>query len=161
MAIVVENGTVVAGANSYVTEAELTDYASERGITLSGTPSVLLIKAMDYLESLNFIGTKHIEEQPLQWPRDEVYVDTYYIERETIPKELKTGQMVTAIAIDQNLDPLRSVARATKRAKADTVEVEFMDNAASETIVRTINAALRKLIANGGAGGTSFAVRRA
>ena len=158
--IIVEDGTVVAGANSYVTEADLTQYAADRGVTLNTATDVLIIKAMDYIESLNFIGDKHIEEQPLQWPRDEVYIDGYYIERETIPKELKNGVYATALAIDAELDPLRVVERATKREKVDVVEVEYMDSAASETIVRTINAALRKIIKPGGLGSTSFAVVR-
>jgi len=33
MAIIVEDGTIVANSNSYVTAAELKSYAVERGIT--------------------------------------------------------------------------------------------------------------------------------
>lgn len=158
--IIVEDGSGLTNSNSYVSEAELTTYASDRGIALSTATDVLLIKAMDYVESLSFIGTKFTEEQALQWPRDEVYIDGYYIERETIPKELKNGLMATAVAIEQELDPLRVVERATKREKVDVVEVEYMDSAASETIVRTINAAMRKIIRPGGHGSTAFAVVR-
>ena len=158
--IIVENGTVVAGANSYVSEAGLLDYAASRGVTLTGATDVLIIKAMDYIESLSFIGDKHREAQPLQWPRDEVYIDRYYIERETIPKELKNGVYTAALAIDAELDPLRIVGRATKREKVDVIEVEYMDSAASETIVRTISAALYKILRPGGHGGTSFRVVR-
>ena len=158
--IIVENGTVVAGANSYVSEAGLLDYAASRGVTLSGATDVLIIKAMDYIESLSFIGDKHREAQPLQWPRDEVYIDRYYIERETIPKELKNGVYTAALAIDAELDPLRIVERATKREKVDVIEVEYMDSAAAETIVRTISAALYKILRPGGHGGSSFRVVR-
>ena len=158
--IIVENGTVVAGANSYVSEAGLLDYAASRGVTLSGATDVLIIKAMDYIESRSFIGDKHTEAQPLQWPRDEVYIDRYYIERETIPKELKNGVYTAALAIDAELDPLRIVERATQREKVDVIEVEYMDSAAAETIVRTISAALYKILRPGGHGGTSFRVVR-
>lgn len=157
--IVIENGTVVSGANSYVTEAELSTYAADRGVTLTGTPNILLIQAMDYLESLRYIGMKHSEDQPLQWPRDEVYVDGYYIERETIPKELKAGQLAAALAIDAGNNPLATSPRGVKREKVDVIEVEYMDNAAAEEINRTINAAVRKLLLPGG--GTSFQVVRA
>ena len=156
--IVVEDGTVVAGANSYVTEAELTTYAADRGVTLTAATDVLLIKAMDYIESLAFIGDKHKESQPLQWPRDEVYIDRYYIERETIPKELKNGVYTAALAIDAELDPLRIIERATKREKVDVIEVEYMDSAASQTIVRTISAALYKILRLGGHGSSAFRV---
>ena len=158
--IVVEDGTVVAGANSYVTEAELTTYAADRGVTLTAATDVLLIKAMDYIESLAFIGDKHKESQPLQWPRDEVYIDRYYIERETIPKELKNGVYTAALAIDAELDPLRIIERATKREKVDVIEVEYMDSAASQTIVRTISAALYKILRLGGHGSSAFHVVR-
>ena len=158
--IVVEDGTVVAGANSYVTEAELTTYAADRGVTLAAATDVLLIKAMDYIESLAFIGDKHKESQPLQWPRDEVYIDRYYIERETIPKELKNGVYTAALAIDAELDPLRIIERATKREKVDVIEVEYMDSAASQTIVRTISAALYKILRLGGHGSSAFRVVR-
>lgn len=145
-----EDGTAVTGANSYVTEADLTTYATDRGLTLTAAPDVLLIQSMDYLESLDYIGMKHTEDQPLQWPRDEVWIDGYYIERETIPTELKRGQMAVAVAIDKGNDPLSTVDRGVKREKADVVEVEYMDNAPAEAINRTINAALKKLLVAGG-----------
>jgi hypothetical protein len=159
--IIVENGTVVAGANSYVSEADLTAYASDRGLTLTAATDVLIIKAMDYIESLSFIGDKHTEAQPLQWPRDEVYIDRYYIERETIPKELKNGVYTAALAIDAELDPLRIIERATKREKVDVIEVEYANSAASQTIVRTISAALYKILRPGGHGSSAFRVVRA
>lgn len=159
--IIVETGQVVAGANSYVSEADLTAYATDRGVTLQGATDVLITKAMDYIESLSFIGDKHSEAQPLQWPRDEVYIDRYYIERQTIPKELKTGVYTAALAIDAELDPLRAVDRTLKsEAVAGVVDIEYMDNSASETIVRTISAALYKILRPGGHGGTSFRVVR-
>jgi hypothetical protein len=158
--IIVENGTVVAGANSYVSEADLTAYASDRGLTLTAATDALIIKAMDYIESLSFIGDKHKESQPLQWPRDEVYIDRYYIERETIPKELKNGVYTAALAIDAELDPLRIIERATKREKMDVIEVEYADSAASQTIVRTISAALYKILRPGGHGSSAFRVVR-
>ena len=158
--IVVEDGTVVAGANSYVTEAELTTYAADRGVMLTTTTDVLLIKAMDYIESLAFIGYRHVGAQPLQWPRDQVYIDGQHISRTTLPKELKNGLLAAALAVDAELDPLRNVERATKREKVDVIEVEYMDSAASETIVRTINAALYKILHTGGYGSTAFRVVR-
>ena len=159
--IVVEDGTVVAGANSYVTEAELTTYAADRGVTLTAATDVLLIKAMDYIESLAFIGDKSSEGQALQWPRNIVYIDGYYVESTTIPSALKTGQIATALAIDSEDSPLATVERATKREKVDVIEVEYMDSAAAQPIVKTINAAMRKLLVNGGPSTTTFAVMRA
>ena len=160
--IVVEDGTGTnAAANSYVSEAELTTYAADRGITLTAATDVLLIKAMDYIESLSFIGTKYSKGQALQWPRSNVYIDGFYAGSTTIPAALKTGQIATALAIDSEDSPLANVERATKREKVDVIEVEYMDNAAAQTIVKTITAALRKLLVSGGSSTTTFAVTRA
>ncbi len=54
MAIVVEDGTVVAGANSYITRASAIAYAAARGVTLANTTATdaQVVKAFDYLESL-------------------------------------------------------------------------------------------------------------
>ncbi len=41
--------TLVVGTNSYIDEAYITNYATERGIILTGDVSVLGIRAMDYL----------------------------------------------------------------------------------------------------------------
>ena len=161
MAIVVETGSGLnQAANSYVDASDLAEYADKRGITISGTEDALLIKAMDYLESLNYIGTKFRDDQPLQWPRADVFIDGFGQQTNIIPVELKNGQMATALAIDSDNGPLGLVPRGVKREKADVVEVEYMDNAPSEPIVKTINAALRKLLAPGN-GGLSFRVVRA
>ena len=56
--IIVETGAGLTNSNSYVSEADLATYATDRGITITGTAAVLIIQAMDYLESRQFLGTK-------------------------------------------------------------------------------------------------------
>ena len=159
--IVVEDGTGTnAAANSYASEAELTTYADDRGITLTAATDVLLIKAMDYIESLSFIGTKYSKGQALQWPRSNVYIDGFYFVPTIIPPALQTGQIATALAIDSENSPLANVERATKREKVDVIEVEYANSAASQTIVRTISAALYKILRPGGHGSSAFRVVR-
>jgi hypothetical protein len=150
MTIIVEDGTIVAGANSYVTEAELTAYATARGVTLTAGTEQLLIESMDYIESQSFIGTKKTADQPLQWPREGVYIDGYYVESDVIPNDLKTAQLATATAIDQGNGPQNVLSAAVKREKVDVIEVEYQDGAMSGTIDPKINASLKKLISGGG-----------
>ena len=160
--IVVEDGTGTnAAANSYVSEADLTTYAADRGITLTAATDVLLIKAMDYIESLSFIGTKYSKGQALQWPRSNVYIDGFYFVPTIIPPALQTGQIATALAINSDNSPLATVGRSTKREKVDVIEVEYMSSAAAQPIVKTINAAMRKILVSGGSGTTTFEVNRA
>lgn len=159
MSITVENGSIVSGANSYVTEAELTAYVDARDGLLNGLESALILKAMDYLESLNFIGSKTIKTQPLQWPRNNVFIDGFEYENNEIPSELKNAQLAIATAIDEGIDPLGAISRAVKREKVDVIEVEYMDNSAPNDISRSITSAIRKLVLNS-SGGVNFRVIR-
>lgn len=154
MAIVVEDGSIVSGANSYATEAELQAYADARGITVAGQTDEDLLKAMDYLETQPFIGRKSTQAQPLQWPRTGVIIDGYSYEASNLPAELKEALLVIAISIDQGLDPLANLAPPVKRkrVKAGSVEseTEYQDGAASRALSVSIGRALKKLIRSGG-----------
>lgn len=113
MALIVEDGSNVANANSYVTLVEARAYATARGVTLSATDSVveaLVMKAMDYLESLraDYKGIKANETQALQWPRTGVSIDGYDIASNTIPTLLKNAEMQLVMDINSGLDPMAS-----------------------------------------------------
>lgn len=151
MAIVIEDGTIVTGANSYATEAELTAYALARGTTIASGQETLLLKAMDYLEQLDYVGTKYTKDQPLQWPRDGVYIDGFPYTTTEIPPQVVTAQLAVALAINSGFDPLATIERATSREKLDVLEVEYQGNAAAYPIIRSINAAVKKIV-NGGGG---------
>jgi len=159
--IIVEDGSIVEGANSYVSEAQLTTYASDRGITLTADADVLLIRAMDYIESLGYKGVKSYRSQPLQWPRRGVYIDGYYVDSDVIPNELKNGLMQTAIAMDQGFDPLAVQTQGIKSETVDVISVTYMDGSSSSPIIRQINAALYKLLGGNGGTGNVITVSKA
>jgi hypothetical protein len=95
MAFLAEDGTGTDPlANSYVTVEEFAAYWTDRGFdyTTTGTPAIqrALIKATDYIEQNNFGMWKGYlleEDQPLQWPREQVYIGC--VEAEAMPKQLK------------------------------------------------------------------------
>lgn len=138
--------TITVGTNSYVTEAELTTYATDRGVTIAAADkSVLLIKAMDFLEVQRWTGYKTVSTQALQWPRvlcasnafgypygydygTYLFIPCEY-DSTTVPNEIKSAQMIAALLIDGGEDIQPTVARAVKREKVDVIEVEYMDNA--------------------------------
>lgn len=162
VAIVVEDGSIVSGANSYVSESDLTTFAANRGITLTADEDELLIKAMDYIESLDFQGIKVRRDQGLQWPRAYVTIDGYYFAPTAIPQELKNGLCQVAIAIDQDMNPLDPLIQTVKREKVDVIEVEYMDGSTSQAIARTITSSLYKLLnSGGGIGGNVIKVNKA
>ncbi len=146
VAIIVEDGSIVDGANSYVTTAELQTYADNRNITLSGDLSELLIQAMDFIESLSFIGIKKTKEQDLQWPRCYVRIDGYCFSNDEIPQELKKAELAVAVSIDQGNGPLSVIERTTKSETVGPISVTYMDSSAATNIDRNIYVNLRKLI---------------
>lgn len=150
MTIVVEDGSIVANANSYVSEADLTTYATDRGIVIVGEEDELLIQAMDYLEQQNFIGIKWTSTQSLQWPRADVIIDGYYQNVEDIPQLLINAQCEIALAIDAGNGPLIDLPRAVKRQRVGELEVEYAEGTSSLVTNRKVSNALKKLIVGGG-----------
>lgn len=159
MAIVVEDGSIVTGANSYVSEAELTTYATARGVTLTGNTEELLIRSMDYIEGLDFKGVKFTQDQPLVWPRVNVVVDTYLVSADAIPLLLQEGQIETAMAIDNGEDQLADIPRTKIKSTVGPISVTYSEGSTTN-LVRKVSNKLAKLLASGGTGGTSFIVNR-
>lgn len=94
MALIIEDGSIVTNANSYITLAEARSFALDRGVTLSTDDDVLsalIFKAMDFLESKKYQGAKVNTNQSLSWPRYNVFIDGYYADSSVIPKELKNA----------------------------------------------------------------------
>lgn len=148
MAIIVENGSIVTNANSYVSEAELAAYATARGVTLTGDQEVLLIKAMDYIEGQNFKGVKWTRDQPLQWPRNDVWLDGYLLDASSIPQLLKNAQMEAAISIDGSVDPLADIPRLESSVTVGPISVSYEKGGNATTISQKIGVQLKKLLAS-------------
>ena len=128
MALTIEDGTGVAGANSYVTADDLRAYADARG-TVLGTDDYslepLLINAMDLIESYRtkFQGVKTDANNPLQFPRTGVFIDGAEIDGDMIPQELKNAQCQFALdSQTADLMPNRLVAD-TGAVIEETVDV--------------------------------------
>lgn len=102
MALIVEDGSVVTDANSYVTRAEIITYAAARGVVIADddTTDILAIAATDYLESFRaqYKGAEVLPGlQPLAWPRDGVVAGFYIVGNDTVPQSIKTAQIILAI----------------------------------------------------------------
>lgn|SRR5512141_3467310 len=93
MALIIETGAGVTGANSYISAADAQTWADAREIDVTITEA-LLLKAMDYLESLRaeYQGVKTDSAQTLQWPRSGVYIDEVLFDSGDIPQELISAQ---------------------------------------------------------------------
>ena len=133
---------IVVGVNSYVTELELTTYAADRDITISGNTKTLLIKAMDYIEVQSYWGSKTDEDQDLEFPRNG---DT------VVPEKIKTAQIVTALLIDSGENMFPTSEQAIKREKIDIIEIEYQDFTNSLKNYPQLNKLLTPFLSSSGA----------
>ena len=134
MAIVIEDGTIVANANSYTTDAELVAYAADRGLTLPATSTerdILQVLATDYLNDQNYKGYRaDPSNQYMSFPRSGVYAYDRVIASDEIPKELKFAQMEAAIAAN-SLTLLTNESKSNvQREKMDVLEVSYFSGGA-------------------------------
>lgn len=136
MALVIEDGTIVAGANSYIDVPAAKAYASARGVDLGTDDAVTeqrLLGAMDYLESLSYKGARtDPDEQSLAWPRTGVTFDGRTFGDNTIPPQLKNAQAQLAIELFNGVIIFASTAAsfgggelAVKKEVVDVIETEF------------------------------------
>lgn len=148
MAIVVEDGTGLADANSYVSIAYADSYFYDRGNSVWDTytpenKAQALILATEYLDMYyNYTGYKSSSTQALDWPRDYAY-DVDSNEITDIPVTLKKMTCEAAVrAIASELQPDLESGRTIQREKiANAVEVEYAEGSggSSEPIYLVID----------------------
>ena len=148
MAIVVEDGTLVSGANSYITLDEFQAWADARGISYGTdfTLSQQLFRATDYFEALRFKGLKADENQTMQWPRDQVLIDGYAVDSNEIPSEVKIAiYELIKIEIDGD-SKLSPSEREVTSEQIDSIKITYKDNAGMKRSTPALERALRKLV---------------
>lgn len=156
---------LTVGLDTYATAAQLAAYAAARGVTLIGTPDVLLVQAMDYLESLEsqWQGYRTSDTQPLAWPRTGVYVYGTALADDAIPQSLKDAQCRLALDVDAGVALLPTVSAGSKGSvieeTVDVVTVKYAEGANNTQPVFTAAMGLLKPLMKAG-GGINFEVRR-
>lgn len=132
MAIVVEDGTNVAGANSYVTLLEARDYASLRGLSLpsdNDEASALLVRAMDYLNTLRYRGEPVSVSQDNAWPRKGVYPcnGPVMVPVDAIPEKVKRAQIEASVSIGVGNNPLADISTDSQiiEEQVDVLKVKY------------------------------------
>lgn len=148
MALIVEDGTRVPGANSYVSLADFKAWADARGITYGSDATVeqQILRAMDYIEGLNFVGFKETETQSLQWPRVNVVIDGFGLDASTIPAELKVSVYeATKVEIDGD-SKIAPVDRQVISETVDSISITYKDNSGTQRNTPALTSALRKLV---------------
>ena len=131
MAIIVEDGTHVDNANSFVDVATCRTFCSARGLTLPTADAeveVLLIKAMDYLQSLEtkFQGSRENTGQELVFPRKNISFFGESITGE-IPLVLKNAQCRLAYDWSKNDLQKTGTDREVLKTKLGPMEKQFAE----------------------------------
>lgn len=152
MALVIEDGSVVANANSYITVAEFKAWADSRGITYGTDEAVeqAILRAMDWFERQFFIGNKANENQLLQWPRTEALIDGYYADATEIPKEVKVALYeATKVQLD-GYSELNEQDRKTITEKVGDISVTYAENSNNRTVTPALTFAMNRIAAPAG-----------
>jgi hypothetical protein len=141
---IVEDGTVVAGATSYVTVEELNDYIGIKPNTPTAWEDLDDSVKENYLmwatrlldQRVRWAGSKADEDSPLRWPRAYVYDrDGYLIDSTVIPSQLKDAVCEVAFFLyneeaDPSAPPSQSGAAAgISKLKADVLEIQYNQSA--------------------------------
>lgn len=131
MALTKEDGSIVSGANTFASLAEIRSFASARGVTMPADDAALEViatKAMDYLISKEsrFMGKRVSAVQTLPFPRTGIRLNGYAVEPTTIPGALVSAQCALCMAIkDTDLMPVNKGVGSIKRRKVGDLETEY------------------------------------
>jgi hypothetical protein len=165
--MIVEDGSIVADANSYITVAFADDYHEKRGNTTwatmtAGEKEASIIRATDYIEhtyNQRWKGVTKSDTQSLSWPRNYVEYEEskfgypfagfpLYYPNDEIPKELKNALALMAWkAAGGELS--EELTQGIVREKVDVLEVQYDTSSPQYTRYRAIDQMLNPLLKYG------------
>ena len=176
MALIVEDGSLPVGSNTYISLADAEAYASARGLWTSATTddakTVALLRAADYLNTLQWKGVAVTWDRVMAWPREKVpqpggAVDIYgnpvLLANNIVPKAVTQAQTELAALIVAGTNPLAPAERGgrvvaeTHATKAGDIDViggdsqsdsyTYAEGAPVETYVPAVVGLLRPYLA--------------
>lgn len=161
MAIIIEDGTMPEGANSYATIEICDQWQAERGSTvwLAGVDKerkdAALIRATDYLNGLKWVGRKAAPGRIMAWPRiDASDADGWVVPPDSVPQAVVFAQCYLAgLALGgKDLQPLLERGGRIQSEKVGDLNTTYFDDAADRDVYTVLYDLLRGLVLNlGGA----------
>lgn len=137
MELIVEDGSGVPGADSYVTIEEANLYHKKMGNTdweSSTDPSAMLRRAAKYLDGTyrnRIAGTSKTSDQGLLFPMvGAFYVDGTEVDPDSVPQVYKDAQCEVALLAAQGVSLTTEVTSGPrlKRKKIDVLEKEWFED---------------------------------
>ena len=146
MALTVEDGTIVAGADSYASQADFSAYAALMGLTLTGdaaSQEIDMRRAGAYLDrQFTFVGRPVNRDQTMEWPRYyEDEIEGVSLPTNEVPVEIVQAQYEIAYLFNSGNDLFAYTSgAAVKKTKvvAGPVSSETEYEGASDVQSRTI-----------------------
>lgn len=150
MALIVEDGTIVAGAESYITVADATAYFAARGnavwaaLASDTIREQLLRKGTDYMVArygLRWKGERVNEDQALDWPRSCAYANGFLIDADSVPLKVRHACAELAVrASEADLQP--DVGAQVKQEVVGPISVTYADGARQSDVYKAVDSML-------------------
>jgi hypothetical protein len=173
MTLLVESGTGVAGANTYITLEDFQTHCEDRGRSYSSyteeQQEAALVRMGDYLNSLSWKGVRTKLTQSMSWPRYGTEVggsewnrlefpatqwvgvldqDGWYLATDAVPPQVVDAQCEGAwlILTGSELEPSLDRGGQVIREKYDVIEFEYAKGAPPGVMPTTVMNRLRGLL---------------
>ncbi len=160
MALIVETGAIVTGAESYCTVAFADEYHAKRGnaawdaLDDTDAKEPALRKATDYMLAMfkgRWQGTIVDEDQALDWPRYGVIVDGYDVAYDSVPLAVQKACAELAYrASTADLSP--DLSQGVLSESVGPISVTYDKSSPQRTRYRAIDAILSPYLKAGGGG---------
>jgi hypothetical protein len=160
MALTVEDGTIIAGAESYISVADASTYHSNRGnaawaaLSTDAIREQCLRKATDYMVQAyrdRWQGARYDEDQALDWPREGVVRDSWEVGHDEVPTEVKNACAELALkAATVSLAP--DLTQGVVSEQVGQIKVEYDKNSPQRTRYAAIDNMLAPYLKAGGSG---------
>jgi hypothetical protein len=158
MALIVETGAIVTGAESYCTVAFANTYLANRGYTAwdalddTDAKEPALRKATDYMLAMfkgRWQGEIVDEDQALDWPRYDVVVDGYEVDYTIVPEAVKRACAELAYrASTSDLSP--DLNQGVISEQVGSISVTYDKNSPQRTRYAYVDALLAPYLTSGG-----------
>ncbi len=139
MALIIETGAGVSGANSYISTADAQAYLDSRNKATVLTDG-LMLSAMDALSGVRWDGFKAAAANPLPWPRSHAFdCERVLIASDVIPDQIKEAQIWLAFYIDSGSDPAAVSTPAITSESVDVLSVSYAVKVGDTTAVSLLS----------------------
>tara|TARA_B100000678_G_scaffold237062_1_gene206788 strand:+ start:9979 stop:10491 length:513 start_codon:yes stop_codon:yes gene_type:complete len=145
MALIIEDGSLVENANSWVSRADFIAYAASKGITVADEDATdaMLVNAGQFINSKEpqLKGRLVTRDQAMSFPRYDLCIEEWSWWHTEIPRQVILAQMELALDINAGVDLYNPPANPNLIAKRErvegAVEVEYFGNDSAVKVGRS------------------------